>query len=381
MNSILKRLMISEPMKYWSLPLRASTTQRAKLANILENNTDYLVSVKVDGAHYRLFRGDNDEVALLSRTVSAVSGTFVDKIENLGWLKAWAQQLPSNTVLVGEVFVGSLVGSEAKEVVSVMGCKPQTSAIRQQTTPVGYFVFDVLAWDGQDLSLLPNQARLEYLKLVAPLSGASKEREESQGLVRVAEFTVPKNIYETLDKVLGKGGEGLVLIKKNGKYKSGRSAAWDTIKLKKELHTTVDVVVTGVVAATRETASGNLDGWQYWEDLKTGDLVFGIQNKAMQAQLVAVSKAYWNGWIGAVEVGVYDDNDTLVGLGTISSGLTDELRALGSALVGEVFEVSAMDFDTVSKRFRHARLLGLRTGPNAKAPTDCRYCQLVGEVI
>ena len=71
----------------------------------------------------------------------------------------------------------------------------------------------------------------------------------------------------------------------------------------------------------------------------------------------AVTKPYYNGWAGSLEIGVMD-GDKEVGIGYLS-GLTDEVKANYKDYIHRVIEVGAMQL-TPDCALRHGKMLGWR---------------------
>jgi ATP dependent DNA ligase domain len=354
--------LVLEPQKYWSLPARASTTQKQKLAAAVDGNA-YLASLKVDGALYTLIKTP-DKVMLNSRTKSVKDGNFVNKIDNVPHIAEWASDnLPDNTVLVGEICLQDIKASKSNKITEVMGCKPAKAIERQAAgSKLAYYVFDILMWGGTDLTELTNAARVAELEKVKALNHPE--------FILVANYLGGGNYTQAAAEILESGYEGLVLLRKTAKWKTGRTAAWDSIKIKQELMQTVDCVVIGTKPSDPKTTTQFPQSWKYWRNVKTGELVYGSFYDVDGYEMV--NKNFFEGLPSAVEIGVFKGGE-LVSLGYISN-LTDEQRRKKEALVGAVVEVSAMSFDPVSCRFRHAKILNFRTDKEA---AECTWEQIM----
>ena len=160
----------------------------------------------------------------------------------------------------------------------------------------------------------------------------------------MAQF-VERDIEEEVGRILNTGGEGMVLKKRDAIYYPGKRPAWTAIKFKQM--DDVDLVCTRTIPATRNYTGKELDTWPYWEA--------GIR----------VTKPYALGWKTAIEIGCYAaDDKTIVSIGTVSSGLTDEMRE-GLAkhpeeYIGKVCELAGMEKDREAHTLRHFHFRQLR---------------------
>lgn len=353
-----------EAMKYWQLPLNASQTQKQKLAKAIEGN-DYLASLKIDGALYRLVKNNEGQISLLSRTKSVKTGEFVDKIENVPHIKSWAEKLPNNTILCGEICLSGLKESKSSEITKFMGSLPAKAIARQQQQGnLTYYVFDVLFYNGENYTDLTNDERITKLENLSTVLETVPE-------VKVAKY-IRSNIAQNAQIVLENGYEGLVLLRKNAKYMAGRKA-WDTIKIKKELMQTADVVIIGYKKGEKNYTGKSIETWTLWEDIKTGEKVEGLMYG--KGGFTPITKNYFYDLVAAFEIGVYK-NGELVSVGFVS-GLTDEVKFAiknGENYVGRTLSINAMSFDPISCAFRHPKIVEYRTDKDAN---ECDFNQIM----
>jgi hypothetical protein len=91
----------------------------------------------------------------------------------------------------------------------------------------------------------------------------------------------------------------------------------------------------------------------------------------------AVTKAYYYGWITSMKVGAYDDAGNIVEIGTVSSGLTEELEADAAqrpwAYLNKVVKLAGMEKDREAKTLRHFYFKGFHEDKN---PEDCRLNEI-----
>ena len=207
-------------------------------------------------------------VALFSRTLDAVTRSFPD----LGApLAALAEAAPGGLVLDGEVVPlgagGRLAPFAALQ--KRLGRKTVPQKL-QDEAPVGYVVYDVLAWDGEptlDLAYADRQRLLDRLPLGGPVRRSAVEVVEDPG-----------TLDARFDAARERGNEGLMVKALDAPYKPGRRGR-DWLKVKKAL-ATLDVVVTAV-----EVGSG---GRRHL----LSDFTFAVRTSEDDPTLLNVGKAY-----------------------------------------------------------------------------------------
>jgi ATP-dependent DNA ligase len=155
---------------------------------------------------------------------------------------------------------------------------------------------------------------------------------------------------------VSRGGEGLVLKHKDSPYvasDSNPSRSKMQVKLKKYI--TDDVVIMGATEPTR-----------LYDGIDANWSIFEGNDK--------VTRAWHNGWIGAIKFGKYVDG-YLVELGQ-TSGIDDSTKELlsdgnhgiKSMYIGTTMEIGAMEQIKKTGAYRHPRFLRLRPEKNA---TEC----------
>lgn len=339
--------LVDEPMLIWKLP-----AGKESLMSEVCNNGQYFAEEKIDGCLYTYVKGKEGQNYLFGRTVSKVTGISTEKGGNVPHILSALDCLPNVTVLVGEIFYD---GCTAKDVTKIMGCLA-SEAIRRQNDPLGkglikYYIHDIIFYDGVNLSKTGAWDRYRILQAVY-----YKHNLNQYSFLRLAD-AIETNIEDEVSRILAAGGEGMVLKKRDGIYDFGKRPAHVTIKFKQM--DDIDLVCTRTIPATRNYTGKELDTWQYWEDGEP------------------VTKPYALGWHTAIGIGAYNDNEELIELGTVSSGLTDEDRAaMGkdpSAFVGKVVSLHCMLKDTKEKTLRHPVFKSWRDDKN---PTDCKISEV-----
>lgn len=353
-----------EPMKYWSLAATASDAQKKKLEKAVRGN-DYYATLKRDGAWYKFIK-DEDELLLQSRTMSKVTGAYVEKQDNVPHIiEELNFILPDKTVVIGEIF-SPVEGSISSDVVSIMGCLPPKAIDRQKDIKMKYYIFDILMYNGMDIHDQPAEKRIGLIQKI------------KEGLPVDAEYIeFAEPIFDDLEEQVGQwlenGEEGGVLMHKQKPYKFGRSPAWHTIKFKQSLTEDLDLVIMGFTPPVREYTGKYPANWGYWENLKTGELVEG--NYYTDGGYAPVAEYYFRGLIGGFELGAYY-GDKLISVGKVAN-LTDDIRLKATNnpedYMGKVVEVSAMSVDMERKSLRHAKLVQFRPDKTAE---ECLYSSI-----
>ena len=360
-----QEIMDLKPMAYWSLPKNASDAQKQKFKKMLEAN-EYILTLKKDGASYRSIVL-KDEVIMQSRTVNKKTNNFVEKQDRVPHLTAELANLPKNTIVLGEIcFNDSRLNSN--DIVSIMGCLPDKAIERQKGNPLYYYIYDVLMYDGKDLTEEPYESRLNTLLYI-------QNKNIFSNFIQFVE-PVYENIEATISEWLERGEEGGLLMHKNKPYVLGpknsteKRPAWTSIKIKQELIDFLDLVIMGTTAATQQYTGRYPATHSYWQNIKTNELVEG--NYHNQTGYVPVSSTYFQGLIGGFELGAYY-NGNLIKVCSVSN-LTDELREDATKNFNKyrlkVVKVSAMQVDNERRSLRHPVFMGFHENKNAK---DCLY--------
>jgi ATP-dependent DNA ligase len=188
--------------------------------------------------------------------------------------------------------------------------------------------------------------------------------------IEFAHYLRGKNLWEHLSNILASGGEGIVMTKLGTVPSPGKRTARKTLKVKKELSENIDCFFTGRgTVPTRLYSGKEIETWKYWENMRTGVKVEGelYKNYAGGAPYEPVTKPYFYGWAGSLEIGVLKDGE-IYPIGFLS-GLTDEIKADPGAQSMKCIEVTAMEI-LPTGGIRHAKLERFR--PDL-APIDCTY--------
>ena len=356
-----------QPMLIWTLP----SNKKDKLSEVCASG-EYFAEEKKDGALYQFCRTDKGNY-LFGRTVSVKNGLLTNKIDNVPHINSALSCLPCGTVIVGEIYVS---GGTSKNVTSIMGCLPAEAIKRQDKQgKIKYYLHDMIFYNGEDMQSWGAEAR--YQKLV---EAWNKFHLEQFDFLQLAE-SFDTDIEERLSQILAAGGEGIVLKKKDAPYSEGKRPAWATIKCKQM--DTIDLVCTRAIEATKEYTGKELETWLYWQERSERDQNGEYTWLSSEGQYYEdylhnphiyrpVTKPYFYGWKTAIGIGAYDDEGNLKEIGTVSSGLTDEMRAHLDDYVGKVVVLQCMSIDRKEKTLRHPIVKAWRDDKNV---AECKLSE------
>lgn len=365
------------PMKYWSMPSNLSVVEKQEKLDMIVRSHSYCTAEKKDGNWGRVVWEDG-ECILQSRTVSKKTGTYSDLTDKVLFMNKIHDTFHDTTVLLGEIYLPDQEAT-AKEVGVLLRCLPSKALERQKETPLHYYIFDCLAYEGEDLSETPMIERIQYVKKAAEAIDSP--------LVEYARYyeVHEDSFYDRLAVILKSGGEGMVLYKKTMLPCQDRTSAWETIKVKKELTLDVDVFISGIAAPEKEYKGKELPTWMYWQNTRTGEYVKGnyYTDYSQGGCFEPVSRNWFFGLPGSIECSVYNDAGQPLVL-CYCSNLTDEFRVA----LRDDFEryrnkpakISGMSISTDKDgniSIRHPKFLELRDDIDA---TDCQLSKILGTV-
>lgn len=361
-NELYPEAVIVPPQKIGHFP----GTRGITLEDICTNG-EYFAETKKDGYCYIYNKTENHSY-LFSRSESRATGLPSEKSANVPHIMKFMDSIcPPNTIIIGEIYYP---GKTSKDVTTVMGCLPKKALERQGTNNlIHYYIHDIIMFDGTDLMQVDAYNRYNLL-----LNLYNDDKREMPDYIEMADMFIDCNLLEVAAEQLAKGEEGIVLKKKNGKYYPGLRPAWETIKIKKS--DTVDVVCIGFEDPTVEYTGDNLDSWDFNIDATNGNRLQGkyVELIKMGFAAVPVTKAYYYNWKTAINIGVYKDGN-LISIGTVSSGMDDELRMIASKApekyIGRVLECAIMEKGDGT--LRHPVFKRWRDDKNAE---ECLYHEI-----
>lgn len=353
-----------QPPKSWTDEKKKTTTQNRIFSN------EWIGSRKYDGAFYRFVKYDDGTMELLGRS-KGVDGDYLDKIDNVPHLMNFFISLPEGTCLLGEIVYPNNEGS--KNTTKVMGALPDTAEKYQEKNGnISYYIFDVLAYDGEVFIDSPIEDRIKYLE------GINGE------YIFTAKYWRGQELWDNLQEILATGGEGIVMTKADAKYELDKRPSKTCQKVKKELQDTIDAIIIGALPPTKDYAGGETATWKYWEDQRTGEkfcdtkiiepymTTESYQHYLHGGTLRPISKLYYLDAAASLRVGVYKDGN-IVEIGSVS-GVEEDILMNWEKYIGKVVELGAMEIDNESHALRHPRILSWREDKN---PKECLWEQLV----
>lgn len=339
--------------KYWQPPSTWSKEKRKQETVNRIFSGSWLGARKVDGALYVFLKDEDGNITLRGRSKS-VSGEYIDKWDHLPHLHEWAENLPNGCCFLGEVYWVNHEGSN--NTTSIMNCLVKKAIERQEKdeNKMHYYIFDILAFDNNSWLKTSAKERFSFLKDIG--------NKWINPYIEYAEYKTGQELWDLLQTLLANDYEGIVITKEDALYEPGKRPSKTTLKIKKELKESIDCFFTGRTMAPTKLYNGKeIENWQYWVDTYTDERIpigshyFDVvhENKTY----TAVTKPYYNGWAGSLEIGVMD-GDKEVGIGYLS-GLTDEVKANYKDYIHRVIEVGAMQL-TPDGALRHGKMLGWR---------------------
>jgi DNA ligase D-like protein (predicted ligase) len=190
---------------------KASEPMKAKLGDRPFSDPDWVFERKLDGIR-AIARREGDAVTLTSRTGNDLSPSYPELVEAL------AAEPATDFVADGEIVAFDGAQTSFAKLQGRMHIKDPRLA-RMTSIPVFLYLFDLLRFEGHDLTELPLRAR----------KGALKRAISFHGPVR---YTPHRNEHgeEFFREACAKGWEGLIAKRADSTYSHSRSGNW--IKLK-----------------------------------------------------------------------------------------------------------------------------------------------------
>ena len=357
----------AEAMKYWS---HTSATPAEKRKQEIKNaifSGDFVGARKCDGYYERLIKDEDGNCFMVARSKN-VHGEATEKLAWVPQIHDFMESLPNGTVLLSECWLPDDEGS--KKITSLLGClKDKCIARQEKGQKLHFYIFDVMAWAGEDYTKTPFIDRVEYLHLVS--------HAYIHDYVEWAQYYDGAELWDKLQQYLAEGYEGMVIMRKDAPVYFKRTPARVSFKIKKELTETLDCFFTGrATAPTKEYTGKEIESWQYWINEVTDERL-PVGNYYYDASLggkpyLAVTKPYYMHYAGSLEIGLVQPADGRCRIGNSDwvdglsitpigylSGLTDEIKMNYKDYAGHVIEVGAMELNDTGG-LRHAKMLGWR---------------------
>ena len=371
----------AEAMKYWA---HTSATPAEKRKNEIRNavfSGEYIGARKVDGYYERLIKDEDGNCFMVARSKN-VHGEATEKLAWVPQIHNFMESLPNGTVLLSECWLPGDEGS--KKITSLLGClKDKCIARQEKGQKLHFYIFDIMAWGGEDYTKAPFVDRIELLSLISNIY--------KHNYVEWAQYYEGVQLWDKLQQYLAEGYEGMVIMRKDAPVYFKRTPARVSFKVKKEIAETIDCFFTGkATPPSRDYQGKEIENWQYWVDQDTDERL-PIGNHYYEAfmdgkRYIPVTKPYYLHYAGSLEIGlvkpangrcrITPDSEWVDGLNIVPigylSGLTDEIKMNYKDYAGRVIEVGAMELNDTGG-LRHAKMLGWR---DDKTWQECTLDQL-----
>lgn len=291
-----------EPMRYYDNPEPKTATLRAKRLDIISNKDDlYVASEKHDGDWGMFIHYSKGHNLIRSRSISKVTGVYGDYTAKLPTAVAVMDNWPDNTVILAEICVDG-AGNNANTIGTILRCLPEKAVERQKEIKLKFWGFDLLMFGGQDFTSKPYYDRICTLEWF--LNDDFVDNPGGAPHFRCTDVYADGWEFESLaNEIIVRGGEGLVIQRKDNAYWPGTRTAWKTLKLKQRMDS-MELKVVAALDPTKEYTGDDPEHWPYRD----------VDGKP-------VTKPYYNGWKSAITV-EYGNGTT-----DVASGLTDDDRA------------------------------------------------------
>lgn len=333
-----------EVEKYWSFPATYSKDRRNAEIQRMMMTGKYYYQQKYDG-NYSAFICDFDgDKRLLTRGISKVTAEYGRIEDKVFFFDAIANAFNKPTRIMAEVCVrggidrnvGSILRCGADKAKSIQDNEYYLAAQQRikftakdrrdiegnefRGHKLQWRIFDVWYYDGEDLMDTPWIERQKYVKLAA-------ERIGNPLVTYIPYHPMDDTFYERLAKIFAAGGEGVVCYDQSGKPEPGKRTAHKTLKVKQEIENLIDCFIIGITPSTKDYTGKDPEHWQFWEDARTNELLYGeyYNDWKLGRTIRPVTKGYYAGVPGAIEVGVYDNDGKIMPLCKVS-GLEDSFR-------------------------------------------------------
>lgn len=336
---------------------------------------NYFGQLKKDGYWYQVEIHQNHSY-LFSRSASTVTKLQSEKSANVPHIMEVLNTLPKETILIGEIYYPN---GTSKNVTTIMGCLPQ-KAIERQNGKYGqihYYIHDILMYKGIDFveQKATNWQRYQILQKIFYLHELDK-----YDFLELAE-SWEDNLYVRVGDSLAAGEEGMVIKAKDGIYEPGKRP---TTNLKAKQVDFADAIVIGFEKPTKEYYGQESDSWKYcicyeyksdideWIECERSDKGWFAYRDPLHKSIL-VTKPYYMGWSNArIKIGAYDENGNIKEIGTIHSGITDEMKEdmtkNPNNYLNKVVKIQCMSLDKKEKTIRHGHYKGIRADKN---PQEC----------
>ena len=321
-----------EAKMYSAMKINKGTDELLK--KVCESGTAF-GQIKKDGYWYQFEKHEHYSY-LFSRSASTVTKLQSEKSANVPHIMEALSVLPKDTILIGEIYYP---GGSSKTVTTIMGCLPKKAIERQngKSGLIHYYIHDIIMFNGLDFvkNKVSNYDRYRILQKIFEKYNLAND------YIELAEAWTD-NLYSRIGTALAAGEEGMVIKVKDGIYEPDKRPL---TMLKAKKVDFIDAVIIGFEEPTKEYYGKEIQNWNYW-----------IQNE--NGQPVAVTKPYYMGWHNSrIKIGAYNNKGTLVEIGTIHSGISDEMKEdmtnNPNKYLNKVCSIQCMELDKKEHTIRH----------------------------
>lgn len=321
-----------EAKMYSAMKINKGTDELLK--KVCESGTAF-GQIKKDGYWYQFEKHEHYSY-LFSRSASTVTKLQSEKSANVPHIMKALSVLPKDTILIGEIYYP---GGSSKTVTTIMGCLPKKAIERQngKSGLIHYYIHDIIMFNGLDFvkNKVSNYDRYRILKKIFEKYNLAND------YIELAEAWTD-NLYSRIGTALAAGEEGMVIKVKDGIYEPDKRPL---TMLKAKKVDFIDAIIIGFEEPTKEYYGKEIQNWNYW-----------IQNE--NGQPLAVTKPYYMGWHNSrIKIGAYDNKGTLVEIGTIHSGISDEMKEdmtnNPNKYLNKVCSIQCMELDKKEHTIRH----------------------------
>lgn len=334
---------------------------------------EYFGQLKKDGYWYQ-YEKHNAGTYLFSRSASKTTGLQSEKSANVPHIIDALSCLPDDTIVIGEIYYP---GGSSKNVTSIMGCLPQKAIERQNSSygKIHYYLHDIIMYKGINFITAETGAwnRYNILKKIYEQYNLSQ-----YDFIELAEAWID-NLYSRVGDALAAGEEGMVIKLKDGKYEPGKRPMTN---LKAKKVDFIDAIIIGFEEPTKEYYGKELDRWGY-NITVNGSRLQGNYSALVKAGYnpIPVTKPYYYNWHNSrINIGVYDNNGNIINIGTIHSGISDEMKedmsSNPSNYLNKVCAIQMMEKDTKEYTIRHGFFKFIRDDKDGK---DCTLESVFGQ--
>lgn len=321
-----------EAKMYSAMKINKGTDELLK--KVCESGTAF-GQIKKDGYWYQFEKHEHYSY-LFSRSASTVTKLQSEKSANVPHIMKALSVLPKDTILIGEIYYP---GGSSKTVTTIMGCLPKKAIERQngKSGLIHYYIHDIIMFNGLDFvkNKVSNYDRYRILKKIFEKYNLAND------YIELAEAWTD-NLYSRVGTALAAGEEGMVIKVKDGIYEPDKRPL---TMLKAKKVDFIDAIIIGFEEPTKEYYGKEIQNWNYW-----------IQNE--NGQPLAVTKPYYMGWHNSrIKIGAYNNKGTIVEIGTIHSGISDEMKEdmtnNPNKYLNKVCSIQCMELDKEEHTIRH----------------------------